>query len=59
MKIPGIGRYPMGPTNMIFWKVRKIDHQLPKDRNTLTKSKTKTITLNKSEINISGRKGQR
>ena len=35
---------------MIFWKVRKIDHQLPKDRHTLTKSKTKTISLNKSEV---------
>ena len=34
----------------LFWKVRKIDHQLPKDRHTLTKSKTKTISLNKSEV---------
>ena len=45
--------------NDLFWKVRKIDHQLPKDRHTLTKSKTKTTTQNKSETKKRGRKGQR
>ena len=41
----------------MFWKERKIDHQLPKDRHTLTKSKTNTITLKQIRDKDTRKKG--